>query len=160
MFVGAAIAKTVLEDGREGQPEVFGQRDDGVLIGFDLIGAGFGVLAQPKARANGPDAPADAAARLDHRDVGAPSHEVAGGGQTGEPRARYQHRRSAQRSVSSHMRILDHRRRAARDDIIVPMLPMLAIVAMTYAHPEQLVETEWVAAHGTDQTVQVVLMYG
>ena len=35
---------------------------------------------------------------------------------------------------------------------------MLAIVAMTYAHPEQLVETEWVAAHRTDPTVRIVDM--
>jgi len=35
---------------------------------------------------------------------------------------------------------------------------MLAFVAMTYVHPEQLVETEWVAAHATDQTIRIVDM--
>jgi thiosulfate/3-mercaptopyruvate sulfurtransferase len=38
------------------------------------------------------------------------------------------------------------------------MLPMLAVLAMTYAHPEQLVETDWVAAHAADANVRVVDM--
>ena len=35
---------------------------------------------------------------------------------------------------------------------------MLALMASTYAHPEQLVDTAWVAAHGTDANVRVVDM--
>ena len=35
---------------------------------------------------------------------------------------------------------------------------MLAVLAMTYAHPEQLVETDWVAAHAADANVRVVDM--
>ena len=35
---------------------------------------------------------------------------------------------------------------------------MLAFVAMAYVHPEQLVETDWVAAHAADQDVRIVDM--
>jgi thiosulfate/3-mercaptopyruvate sulfurtransferase len=35
---------------------------------------------------------------------------------------------------------------------------MLAVLAMTYAHPEQLVEPEWVAAHVFDNGVRVIDM--
>ena len=38
------------------------------------------------------------------------------------------------------------------------MLPILAVLAMTYAHPEQLVETDWLAAHAADANVRVVDM--
>jgi thiosulfate/3-mercaptopyruvate sulfurtransferase len=38
------------------------------------------------------------------------------------------------------------------------MLPILAVLAMTYAHPEQLVETDWVAAHSADANVRIVDM--
>ena len=38
------------------------------------------------------------------------------------------------------------------------MLPLLALLALTYAHPEQLVETDWVAAHAADANVRVVDM--
>jgi thiosulfate/3-mercaptopyruvate sulfurtransferase len=38
------------------------------------------------------------------------------------------------------------------------MLSVLALLALTYAHPEQLVETDWVAAHATDANVRVVDM--
>lgn len=35
---------------------------------------------------------------------------------------------------------------------------MLALLAMTYAHPEQLVETDWVAVHAADANVRIVDM--
>ena len=35
---------------------------------------------------------------------------------------------------------------------------MLALLAMTYAHPEQLVDTDWVAAHAADANVRIVDM--
>ena len=38
------------------------------------------------------------------------------------------------------------------------MLPLLAVLALTYAHPEQLVETDWVAAHAGDANVRIVDM--
>ena len=38
------------------------------------------------------------------------------------------------------------------------MLIMLALLASTYAHPEQLVETDWVAAHAADVNVRLVDM--
>src|SRR3954470_1402118 len=38
------------------------------------------------------------------------------------------------------------------------MLAMLALVAVTYAHPEQLVDTDWVAAHAADANVRIVDM--
>ena len=38
------------------------------------------------------------------------------------------------------------------------MLPLLALMAVTYAHPEQLVDTAWVAAHAADANVRVVDM--
>src|SRR5580765_1148349 len=38
------------------------------------------------------------------------------------------------------------------------MLSILAVLAMAYAHPEQLVETDWVAAHAADNGVRVVDM--
>jgi thiosulfate/3-mercaptopyruvate sulfurtransferase len=38
------------------------------------------------------------------------------------------------------------------------MLPTLALLAVAYAHPEQLVDTAWVAAHGTDANVRIVDM--
>jgi thiosulfate/3-mercaptopyruvate sulfurtransferase len=38
------------------------------------------------------------------------------------------------------------------------MLLMLAVVAATYVHPEQLVETDWVAAHSADANVRIVDM--
>lgn len=40
----------------------------------------------------------------------------------------------------------------------VHMLLTLALIAGVYAHPEQLVETDWVAAHHTDSTVRIVDM--
>jgi thiosulfate/3-mercaptopyruvate sulfurtransferase len=38
------------------------------------------------------------------------------------------------------------------------MMLMLAFAALTYVHPEQLVDTEWVAAHAADPAVRVVDM--
>src|SRR5256885_1158048 len=38
------------------------------------------------------------------------------------------------------------------------MLSMLVVLAVAYAHPEQLVETDWVAAHGADAGVRIVDM--
>jgi thiosulfate/3-mercaptopyruvate sulfurtransferase len=38
------------------------------------------------------------------------------------------------------------------------MLAMLAVLAMTYAHPDQLVDTDWVAAHAADPGVRIVDM--
>src|SRR3954471_3558656 len=38
------------------------------------------------------------------------------------------------------------------------MLAMFAILAMTYAHPDQLVDTDWVAAHAADPGVRIVDM--
>ena len=38
------------------------------------------------------------------------------------------------------------------------MLATLALLAMTYAHPEQLVDTDWVAAHAADANVRIVDM--
>jgi thiosulfate/3-mercaptopyruvate sulfurtransferase len=38
------------------------------------------------------------------------------------------------------------------------MIPLLAVLALAYAHPEQLVETEWVAAHAADASVRIVDM--
>jgi thiosulfate/3-mercaptopyruvate sulfurtransferase len=38
------------------------------------------------------------------------------------------------------------------------MLVMLAFAAMSYAHPEQLVDTDWVAAHAADANVRIVDM--
>src|SRR5262252_3756239 len=38
------------------------------------------------------------------------------------------------------------------------MLLMLAVLAAAYAHPEQLVETDWVAAHSDDADVRIVDM--
>jgi thiosulfate/3-mercaptopyruvate sulfurtransferase len=38
------------------------------------------------------------------------------------------------------------------------MIAMLALLAVTYAHPEQLVETDWVAAHASDANVRIVDM--
>src|ERR1044071_1590111 len=38
------------------------------------------------------------------------------------------------------------------------MIFMLAFLAAAYAHPEQLVDTEWVAAHHADADVRIVDM--
>lgn len=38
------------------------------------------------------------------------------------------------------------------------MIAVVALLAMTYAHPEQLVDTDWVAAHAADVNVRVVDM--
>jgi len=38
------------------------------------------------------------------------------------------------------------------------MLPVLLVAAMTYAHPEQLVDTDWVAQHAGDANVRIVDM--
>src|SRR5262252_8179491 len=38
------------------------------------------------------------------------------------------------------------------------MLLMLAVLAIAYAHPEQLVETDWVAVHHADANVRIVDM--
>ena len=38
------------------------------------------------------------------------------------------------------------------------MIPLLTLLAITYAHPEQLVETDWVAAHVADANVRIVDM--
>jgi len=38
------------------------------------------------------------------------------------------------------------------------MMPLLAVLALAYAHPEQLVETDWVAAHAADAAIRIVDM--
>jgi thiosulfate/3-mercaptopyruvate sulfurtransferase len=38
------------------------------------------------------------------------------------------------------------------------MLPLLALLAVTYVHPEQLVDTDWVAAHAVEANVRIVDM--
>jgi thiosulfate/3-mercaptopyruvate sulfurtransferase len=38
------------------------------------------------------------------------------------------------------------------------MLPLFVLLAVAYAHPEQLVDTEWVAAHESDANVRIVDM--
>src|SRR5262245_45607519 len=38
------------------------------------------------------------------------------------------------------------------------MLAMAAVLAVAYAHPEQLVDTDWVAAHAADANIRVVDM--
>jgi thiosulfate/3-mercaptopyruvate sulfurtransferase len=38
------------------------------------------------------------------------------------------------------------------------MLSVLALLAVAYAHPEQLVDTDWVAAHAADANVRIVDM--
>ena len=38
------------------------------------------------------------------------------------------------------------------------MLLMIALAALTYAHPDQLVDTDWVAQHGGDARVRIVDM--
>jgi thiosulfate/3-mercaptopyruvate sulfurtransferase len=38
------------------------------------------------------------------------------------------------------------------------MLVILALLALAYAHPDQLVETDWVAAHASDPNVRIVDM--
>jgi len=38
------------------------------------------------------------------------------------------------------------------------MIAMLAVAAMAYAHPEQLVETDWVAAHAFENNLRIVDM--
>src|SRR5262245_33686845 len=38
------------------------------------------------------------------------------------------------------------------------MLPLLVLIAASYAHPEQLVDTDWVAAHAADPAVRIVDM--
>ncbi len=38
------------------------------------------------------------------------------------------------------------------------MLAILAVLAITYAHPDQLVDTDWVAAHAADANVRIVDM--
>src|SRR5438876_1541165 len=40
------------------------------------------------------------------------------------------------------------------------MIPLLALLAATYAHPEQLVETDWLAAHAADANIRIVDMRG
>src|SRR4051812_5987592 len=40
----------------------------------------------------------------------------------------------------------------------LPMLAAFALAATAYAHPEQLVETDWLAAHAADADVRVVDM--
>src|SRR6266513_3820037 len=41
---------------------------------------------------------------------------------------------------------------------LCPMLSLLAVLATAYAHPEQLVDTAWVAAHAADANVRIVDM--
>ena len=57
------------------------------MVGLDEIGAGFGVLPGLKSVANGPDAPANSAAGLDDRDLGAGGLEIASRRQAGQSRA-------------------------------------------------------------------------
>jgi len=38
------------------------------------------------------------------------------------------------------------------------MIAVLAVLAVAYAHPEQLVDTDWVAAHAADANVRIVDM--
>ena len=38
------------------------------------------------------------------------------------------------------------------------MIPLLAVLAVAYAHPDQLVDTDWVAAHARDANVRIVDM--
>jgi thiosulfate/3-mercaptopyruvate sulfurtransferase len=41
---------------------------------------------------------------------------------------------------------------------MLPTLPILALAAITYTHPEMLVDTAWVAAHSADPDVRIVDM--
>ena len=38
------------------------------------------------------------------------------------------------------------------------MFPLLTLLAMTYAHPEQLLDTDWLAAHLSDPGLRIVDM--
>src|SRR5690242_15455020 len=38
------------------------------------------------------------------------------------------------------------------------LLSLAAVLALAYAHPDQLVETDWVAAHAADPNVRIVDM--
>ena len=69
--VGPDVAEAAAQDARQLQPELLAEVADLVLRFVDQVAAGFGVLAFGEAVADGPDAAADAVARVDHGDVGA-----------------------------------------------------------------------------------------
>ena len=85
--VQADVAKASPENARERQPKLFRELTDLELRLVDHVAAGFGVLAVGEAVADGPDAPADAIARVDDRDVRA-QDEIARRDEPRETRAR------------------------------------------------------------------------
>ena len=61
------------------------------LVLVDHVAARFGVLTFGEIVADGPDASADPVARVDDRDVGAESREIAGGREAGKPGTGHKH---------------------------------------------------------------------
>src|SRR4029450_6280118 len=78
------VAKPAPMDRRGLQPEQLRQRDRRCLFGLDEIAARLRVLAVLETGAPGPDAPADAIARLDDSDVGAAGLESVRGREPGK----------------------------------------------------------------------------
>src|SRR5581483_10168745 len=70
------------------------------------------------------------------------------------PPARPDRRRRRGRRCPRAMPCLD----CAACGYTLAMLPLLVLAAMTYAHPEQLVDTDWVAQHAGDANVRIVDM--
>ena len=132
----------------------------------DHVAAGLGVLGLDESLARGMDTAADAVARLDDGDGGAPRGEIAGRAETGESAARDQHRNSAEisrqvvpASASSCINFSGKARTPA--DKLWCMLSAVVVAMLagaSYAHPEQLVDTAWVAAHSADANVRIVDM--
>jgi thiosulfate/3-mercaptopyruvate sulfurtransferase len=127
-----------------------------VLLFVDHVAAGFGVLVLGEAVPNSPRAAADAVARLDDGDRGAAADKIVRGHQAGQPGARDEHRHAGEIAFTH---AVNSRRKLARACAkLSTMIPLLAVLAVSYAHPEQLVDTAWVAAHQSDANVRIIDM--
>ena len=82
--VGAHVAEAAAENSRQLAGRATRPAAGSRLLLVDQVAAGLGVLAMGEAFVDGPDASADAIARVDDDDVGAHRHQVVRGGETGE----------------------------------------------------------------------------
>ena|SRR5438552_1552445 len=90
-WIRPRVAEAAPQDARERQAQLPGEIPDFVLPIVDQVAAGFTVLTFSERLADGQHAPADAVPGIDDGDLCAAEEEIAGGGETGEPRADDEH---------------------------------------------------------------------
>ena len=97
--VGPHVAPATAQDPGELQPELVGQPPDLMVRFLNQVAAGFRVLGVGEPVPDRPHAATEAAARFDNRDIGAATHQIAGGREAGKTSARHEHRDAIERSI-------------------------------------------------------------